>query len=144
MFGLLLVGLLVLTGCGGTGSSLNVQYVEGVITLDGEPLEGATITFISQGAGGQDAGGLSAARGIYKLTSPGGDPERGTLVGEYAVTIRKIEIEGGAADPDSYTAVPVKQKDILPAVYRDRKNTPLTASVVKGKNRLNFDLTSNP
>jgi len=146
--GLLLVGSLLLVGCGDTGNSLNVQYVEGVVTLDGQPLEGALITFVSQNEGGLDAGGFSDAKGIYKLSSTGGDPERGAVMGEYTVTVSKVEINDPTVNMSYEEASASKlqptQKQLLPVVYQNRKNSPLSATVNKGKNKINIELKSKP
>ena len=148
ILGLLLIGSLVFVGCGPKGRTLRVEYVEGVITLDGQPVSGVLVTFIPQneGDGTEAAGGYSNAKGMYKLSSMNGDPGRGAVAGEYIVTISKIEVHDPKANMSYEEAAASKlestQKQLLPAIYQDRKNTPLSATIVKGKNRFDFDVKS--
>jgi len=51
---------LVLSGCGPKGPEL--APVEGVVTLDGQPLEGATVLFHAEG-GGRPSTGTTDANG---------------------------------------------------------------------------------
>ena len=153
ILGLLLVSTLVIAGCGPKGSGLRVEYVEGIVTLDGQPLEGASVTFIPKTEGGtiEAASGYSNEKGVYKLSSMNGDPEKGAVAGEYIVNVSKVEIDDPTAGM-SYeqrtmmtgnTPI-VTQTQILPAIYQDRMNSPLSATVNKGKNKIDLELKSSP
>ncbi|MCA9131251.1 MAG: hypothetical protein KDB22_29405 [Planctomycetales bacterium] len=89
VFSLLFVAAL---GCGGA------QYapVEGVITLDGNPLEDATVTFTPTGTTGneiQQSYGRTDAEGRYSLELLSGERE-GALIGQHKVRVAKnIETE---------------------------------------------------
>jgi hypothetical protein len=66
--GLILLGLAAVvvasTGCGGQ-PTLQTEYVEGVVTLDGQPVEGATVTFVPVAEGqGAPATGMTNAQGV--------------------------------------------------------------------------------
>jgi hypothetical protein len=78
------------TGCGGDGPA--VEKVAGVVRLDGKPVEGATVSFVP-GSGGLFASGLTAADGSFTLNTaaPGARPGSGAAVGDYRVTIVKME-----------------------------------------------------
>ena len=60
-------------GCGGDeAETVSTEMVEGVVTLDGRPVEGATLTFVPVTEGfGAAATGMSDAEGKYRLTAVG-------------------------------------------------------------------------
>jgi len=151
ILGLLLVGLLITAiGCGPPGRGLRVEFVEGTVTLDGQPLDGVLITFIpvNEGDGTESALGRSNERGVYRLSSMNGDPERGAVAGEYRITASKVFVddpmEGMSTQEAAASGLEVTHTEVLPAIYRDRKNTPLSATVNKGRNKIDLELTSNP
>ena len=136
---------LLVSGCGPKGSNLNTQFVEGIITLDGAPCGNVSVTFVPKVEGtGERAGGVSNAEGRYTLSSASGDPGKGALEGDYAVLVAKTEsVElktpkmGPTGDP-----VTTEVKSVLHESYRNEQQTPLSATVVKGKNKLDFALES--
>ncbi len=72
------IGLLLLTGC---GQNSNRKSLEGVVTLDGQPLMEGSIRLIPmQGTGGPTAGG-EINDGKFSITS------KGTFVGKFRVEI---------------------------------------------------------
>ena len=154
ILGLLLVSsLVVVAGCGSKGFGLKVEYVEGIVTLDGEPLADVSVTFIPKTEGGSEeaASGYSNEKGVYKLSSMNGDPEKGAVAGEYVVNVSKIEVQDPTAGMSyeqrtmmSGSTPIVKQIQLLPAIYQDRTNTPLSFTVKSGKNKIDLDLKSNP
>ncbi|MCL2347142.1 MAG: hypothetical protein FWC50_02655 [Planctomycetaceae bacterium] len=151
ILGLLLVGsLLMFAGCGPKGRGLKVEYVEGVVTLDGQPLEGASVTFIPKAEGGKEesASGYSHAGGAYKLSSINGDPEKGAVAGDYVVNVSKVKVEdpkaGMSYEQATMSTAVVKQTQLLPKVYQDRKNSPLSFTVKPGKNKFDLELKSKP
>lgn len=141
-------------GCGPPGKGLKVEFVEGIIKLDGEPLPQASVTFIPIKEDGvmEAAGGYTNDKGVYHLTSGNGDAEKGAVAGEYRVLISKIsskslnESSGGEYNPGpGGYAVTYEQTQLLPKIYQDRTNSPLTATVKKGKNKnMDFELSSTP
>jgi len=159
--------VLFVAGCGPKGKGLKTEYVEGVVTLEGVPLEGASVQFSPMNLDlsatpslGQPemANGLTDQNGKYTLSSINGDVGKGAIAGEYRVLITKIKattIETGSdgrpvAGAQGFgtdaagNVITTKQEDLIPAVYKDRKNTPLSFTVVPGKNlNVNFDLKSD-
>lgn len=140
-------------GCGQSGPS--VQYVRGVITLDGAPLEGATVLFSPKSTGGLGAAGKTQADGSFTLNARGAQPGAGTTIGDYAVTVSKIEmpkiVEIDEDDPRYGTpeqdriqqeASNAKPKVIVPEKYSDSETSPFTAQVVSGQNEFAFDVSS--
>src|SRR5262245_61830975 len=85
--------LLLVAGCG-DGSGL--VRVRGVVKLDGEPLAGATVVFVTQQPGGRDAYGATDANGAFELTTL--NPRDGAAPGKYKVVIQP-PVEGGSATP---------------------------------------------
>lgn len=130
----------VVSGCGH-----KMAKVEGIVTLDGEPVEGATVTFIPDGSGLQ-ASGRTGSDGVFRLsTRTTGD---GVAHGTYKVIIVKAtgkQYGSGedVTDPDSLKQLygqfvkdqrdkkkkKEKPKAIIPAVYSDPAKTDLKAQV---------------
>lgn len=149
----LLFVTLVVTGCGGQ-KGMPVNYVEGMITLDGQPLENASVTFSPVVPDGKTAMGVTDEAGKYRLTSSGGDLEAGAPAGEYIVIISKVEMKprpGSAAARVAAGLLSAEnsmligssdyvQTNITPKIYMDQSTTPLKATVKKGKNDIPFDL----
>jgi hypothetical protein len=144
----LILLILVVTGCQ-KGRSLKVEYVEGIVTLDGEPVQGANILFVplKKGEGTiEAAGGMSDEQGLYKLSSMNGDPEKGAVAGEYRVLVEKVEVrdltvngsQRRIGDPDYI------QISLLPKIYGDKEKSPLTATINPGKNNINLELHTKP
>lgn len=82
-----ILGVLVAAGC----SSNSVVYPEvadvvGVVTLDGQPLEAATITFVPEA--GRSSSGVTDSSGKYSLHYTG--TIRGAMLGTHRVMIKKM------------------------------------------------------
>jgi hypothetical protein len=131
-------------GCG--DESIRSQPVAGVVTLDGQPVEGATVTFSPLEQGRQDASfGRTDAEGRYRLRTVRGKAEDGTTPGEYAVVITKTElVETGKMLPTPIgTLVPqTKPKENVPLKYTDPTTSGFKATVVKGENTFDFHMKS--
>jgi hypothetical protein len=143
------------SGCGGRYTPVAIN---GVVTLDGKPVEGASVSFLIVGEEkeGRPATGVTDATGTFHLSTMGKDD--GALPGNYKVVIAKwvplkpdVKIpdfpktpEGKAARDEFlyrlYGDGP-RQKNSLPARYGDSNNTPLSCSV-DGAKTVNFELTS--
>jgi hypothetical protein len=104
---LALLAALAAGGCGG-----KTAKVQGVVTLDGKPLPGATVTFIPAGSG-RPAGGRSESDGSFRLTTF--RPEDGALPGEYKVIVTLAGAESAPAGAD-----PMKLDDKAKAAFFTR------------------------
>ena len=144
------IGLVCLSGCGKSGP--DVQMVEGVITLDGSPLQGATVGFTPLVAGkGLPATGGTRADGTFTLTATrGGRPDKGTTVGEYGVTVSKIEfVPDPKWDNQERGKTPMGQRKythVVPEAYESIATSGLKTTVKRGFNRgeaFRFDLKSD-
>jgi hypothetical protein len=157
-FGLSLLASIVLLGCGETGGPA-VEYVEGVVTLDGKPIEGVNVSFSpTKPDAGTPAVGTTDANGVFKLTAvQGGKVGGGAGVGDYQVTFSKVKATGGMrtdvkpGDPDygkesaSARPGPSKIEYEVPQKYENAATSGFTAKVEKGTNKgdkFKFDLTS--
>jgi len=127
---------LILIGC----QRSEFQYVEGVITLDGVPVEGASVTFRPREKGGMMAAGMSDAGGRYRLNPLRGKDGAGVLVGEYDVSIiktRELDVGGTSGTRTS------RIEYVTPPGYSDTATSGLTATIKPGRNTggsVSFDL----
>lgn len=120
--------------------------VHGVITLDGQPVSDAIVSFIAND-NQRPANGFTDSTGSYELTTfSRGD---GAMEGTFRVTVVKYEKRAAKAATSNEEYVPAGPgrpndrgpKNILPKQYADQINTPLTATVQsKRDNPISFDL----
>ncbi len=132
----LLIGLALigpsLYGCGSSGPSLG--QVEGTVTLDGSPVDGATVCF-SPEAGGRSSLAITDDAGKYELEFGAGEP--GALVGKHKVTITTFE--EGEVDDGGQLVGNVPEE--IPSQYN--KESTLVKEVVSGSQTIDFKLTSD-
>ncbi|GAB6164723.1 hypothetical protein JCM19992_07230 [Thermostilla marina] len=136
--------LLLLIGC---NRGPNVGLVEGVVTLDGQPVADAMVTF-SPIDGGMSSTGTTDENGHYTLVFPGG---KGAVVGRHKVSVRsmpKSDSSGAAVSSDDPSYYGGEQSpnttetvELIPAKYNT--NTTLEYEVKKGTNVINLELTSD-
>ena len=123
----LLLSSLLATGC---GSGNGMARVKGKISLNGQPLEHATIEFRPTADGGAPSSGQTDADGRYELMYTFDTP--GALPGEYIVSIRTA---GTFFDDDCNER---EREERVPARYNNQ--TELKRTVESGRNRFDFDL----
>jgi len=83
--------LIALSGCGGGGGGPKTERVSGTVTLQGKPLEGATVYFMTEKFSGF---GKTNAEGHYELV-------QGAVAGQNKVYISKRKLpEGVNMDPE--------------------------------------------
>ena len=126
------VGLLVLSGCGGSGADR--EAISGAVTLDGKPLESGSILFTPEGPG--STGGGEIENGQYSLSR-----ELGLSPGSYRVQIQSWRPTGrtirDAASGETFDDL----VSIIPPRYNERSE--LKASIEKGiENTFDFALES--
>lgn len=120
----------LLLGCGG-GEGPELGSVEGTVTLDGDPLPNATVTFTPRD-GGRLSIGITDDDGHYELKhTPSRD---GALIGKHRVTITTASSKTGADGND----IEIPEK--LPANYN--AETELERDVEAGSNEFDFELDS--
>jgi len=138
----------LIAGCGGKHTPVKV---EGIVTLDDNPVEGATIHFLAarEGKEGRQAFGTTDKSGTFLLNTLG--REDGALPGAYKVVVFKyVPINPNLKIPDFPKTPEGKAqrddflykiygdkphtKNILPAKYSDVSTTPFAITVpTKGK-----------
>jgi hypothetical protein len=140
--------LVTFIGCSPSSKrNLPVEYVEGIITMDGVPLDNAFVLFVPKTEGqGEAASGYTNAQGKYTLTSLNGNLNKGALPGDYIVLITKtISVPITGAVHEEGDAPLEESKSFVPAVYNNRSKPLLEVTVVvKGKNMFNFDVKTKP
>ena len=119
------------------------QYVEGVVTLDGTPVEGATVTFRPKEKGGMMAAGITDANGVYRLNPLQGKRGAGAMVGDFDVAIMKARDPGEGGTREQLTG---KVERITPPAYADIATSGLKATIKPGRNTgpdVSFELKSD-
>lgn len=143
--GCVAVLLLVSIGCG--GDTLDTQAVQGTITYNGEPVEGANVMFtpVDKTSGAAPAVAITDENGHYKLQTQRGAAGTGTTPGEYIVTVSKTEMVPTGettTTPEGETEEVMEGRNVLPAKYKSSADSPLRATVKEsGNNTFDFDLT---
>ena len=143
-FGCLMLALVVF-GCGQAVDPNRPKTVPvtGTVTYNGEPVEGATVTFIA--TSGQARGAVATTDASGKFSATTFDPGDGAIPGSYKVMIAKTVLE--PAGPDAAPGLDGEEpsdvaKDMLPAKYKDATQSGLTAEVQDGSGAvLTFELT---
>jgi hypothetical protein len=143
--------LLILTGCGGP----KPVKVEGIVTLDGQPVENAAVVFQPGEGDRRAATGTTGGDGVFHLTTF--SPDDGALPGDYKVLVTRsrpvidvLSEKGVNVGPDhsmgdAFKAAAQLQKMkkppidryALPADYGNLQKTPLKITVpVSGRARI--------
>lgn len=152
--------VVAMTGCGSGDPAVN--FVQGTVTIDGKPLENATVIFSPvEGSGGRPATGKTDASGVYTLTDMQATVTgAGAAAGQYRVAITKV-IEGALDDGPGEDAegaddaaeeagassptAPLLMKSEIPESYGQADSSGLTATVESGRNEnVDFELSSDP
>ena len=148
-------GLLALTAVVGCSKGGSYATVSGVVTLNGSPVEGATVAFHStvevEGKKQSSYAAMTDSSGKYVIASAGKDP--GIPPGLYKVTVTKWEgkgppVEGmdagqleAAASDLGASGKGGGPKNLLPMEYATPGATKLSATLEPGKNAdVNFAL----
>ena len=123
--------LAAIVGC---GRSDHRAAVDGTVTLDGQPIDGA-INFVPiDGASVSGAGGEIKA-GRYSLSAA-----QGPIVGTHRVTIRSMRKAATMQHDPPGVMRPEKWEDVVPARYNSQSE--LKAEIKSGKNDVHFTLKS--
>ena len=121
------------------------------VTMDGTPLDGATI-LLSEASGSKSASGITDASGVASIKSTEGG-WGGVFPGEYDVVIKKIETSTSSTPPPGTevdrSAPPEDQvysitRELLPAKYGNAKTSGLKVSHANKKESFEFDITMTP
>lgn len=151
----------VLVGCSG-GNELGTVPAAGTVTLNGQPVDNAVVTFTPSAPPARVAVARTDESGRFEMMTL--EPGDGVMPGSYTVGISKTDEPPpvvspvSTADPDdpairdaAYKAhqeeiekgiTPEPPKDLLPLKYKSPTTSGLTAEIPPGGTRdLKFDLT---
>ena len=127
--------MLCVAGCGDGGPTL--APTTGLVTLDGQPVADAAVSFMPVG-GGPMATGNTNSEGVFELKTTN---KPGAVVGEHRVAVVKMKEYG--YDPNG-TVGPggIRTQWFVPQKYSLADSSGLTATVGKSDNELFFELSS--
>jgi hypothetical protein len=144
---------LSVVGCGRMGH----VPVEGIVTLDGKPVQDAAVTFIPS-AGGRPGLASTDAQGRFRMQDAGMKP--GLLPGRYAIIVFKAvwaaprrvirnsaepAVDGGASPMiEMPEGEPKIEKYLVPERYSSGQTSGLSATIVGPMQDLVFNLTTKP
>lgn len=156
--GCMLLVPFALVGCGSSDLP-NTVPVTGTVTMDGTPVEGATVNFLSEG-GSIASAGTTDASGKFSLTTiVGSQSVPGAVVGSHGVAVVKTETSGQEmADPNDLEATKAmmekmttnpaitsefKAKYVIPQKYNNPTQSQIKAQVTEaGPNDIKIELSS--
>lgn len=110
----------------GCSSGPRLHSVSGVVTLDGKPLPGASVTFYPEGPG-QAAACTSDAQGRYR---PETGNNQGVYNGKYTVTVTKLDIPNTGGK--ELGLAPESRKNLVPAKFASKDSSDLKFEVPAG------------
>jgi len=126
----MLLVCLSVAGCGKSDQP-PLGKVKGTVTLDGEPLADANVSFAPV-EGGRTSTAVTQSDGTYELNYTTKD--KGAKIGEH--TVRVSTFQHGGDEPDSPQGVPEK----VPKKYEKQ---PITEEVSAGENTIDIELSTN-
>lgn len=125
---MLIVGL---AGCSNGVKTPDLGQVSGTVTLNGKPLDGATVEFIPDA--GRPSIGMTDAQGKYKLLFRADQP--GAVIGTHSVRITSRRDSSGG---EGSTPLVKARSETVPQKYNDA--TTLKVDVKAGSNTHDFPL----
>jgi len=136
-----------LLGCGSGGDEWTakrpkVYPASGVVNLDGKPLEGATVQYMSQ-SHDLAAAGTTDAQGRFELTTY--EANDGAVEGLHKVVVKKTAYEEKRTKYDSpqERSVALMPKELLPMKYANSTTTPIEVTVsTSGPNQATIEVKS--
>jgi hypothetical protein len=140
--------LSVIGGCG--ESAVPVAEVEGMVTLDGQPLGDVQVEFLPELDRGTDAPrstGRTDAQGKFKLVCD--DQRAGALIGRHRIVVQDLKQLGLTIKPvdkfsEAYQAGdgPPSAQSRIPARYSEAARTPLRQEVKPEKQTVMIELSA--
>lgn len=125
--------ILFVTGCGSSGQPLGA--VTGTVTLDGKPVPGALVTFISKEPDGTSSYGKTDTSGKYRLEFT--TDKFGAMLGAHDVTI----VTKRVSESDESDTGKVVKTEFVP-IPKHYERGALTVEVKSGNNVHDFALTT--
>ena len=113
LFAMIFASIVLASGCGPSTTD-----VKGVVKLDGKPVKGATVTFVSDD-GKRSYSGFTDGEGNFTLVS--GNNKSGVASGTYKVTVVKGPDVPASVDPSSPDAMKAMQQGSKAGANADSK-----------------------
>jgi hypothetical protein len=134
--------VLICVGCNGKRLPTLVK-AEGVVTLDGVPVENATIAFISEKTDYHAVGNTNAqGRFSMRVSRSEYNGKIGACPGDYKVEITK-SVVGAQGSSESTEEAQVTLRNDIPTKYASIGSSGLNVTIPdKGSDQLNFELMS--
>lgn len=129
-----------LGGCQRGDVGPQLYPVTGIVSLDGSPVAGATVTFAPLSEAGRGAQATTDAAGtfdVHVMLDMGKSTKRGLPAGEYGISVIKMEMSTGGA------SLSTPPRNTLPAKYADPMKSGLKESVAAGVGN-HFEFRLNP
>jgi len=138
-----MLALCTALGCNSSGRNLpKTVPAQGVVTLDGKPVDGAQVVLVPAGQGTTGASAVTNSSGRFSLRAY--DEKDGAIPGEYKVQVSKtiqVNVTGAKGSLDG--GDPVRFEYAVPAKYTGFKTSGLTVTIPDTGNRdINLTLTS--
>ena len=146
-----IVSFAMLGGCGGGNpAAKGLVRASGVVTLDGNPIGGVTMTFHKTQPSEKPGGAcLSKQDGTFAVNTFGdGD---GVFPGEYKVTLTKADVTSPISEEEllrlesveGSVIPPLKVEEFFPKKYHNKNTTDITVTIPeKGTKELKIEATS--
>jgi hypothetical protein len=141
------VAALLCLGCGGSGPGL--VPISGKVTLNGVPLEGATVVFVPDPSNreGLTSTSVSDAEGGYEASTEG---RSGLVPGKYKVIVTKSPDDPSLKIPPEFADDPYMARTLVPPSKASRSGQPaepriqgqFDKEVTAAEDHLDFDLKS--
>lgn len=127
----------IFVGCGGGGPDdyPDMGTVSGTVTMGGQPLADARVTFTPKGSSGRPSTGITDSGGYYELSYS--LSVEGAKVGEHAVSISTYTGPAPDVNGDFQPGKP----ETVPMQYNTTSE--LVETVDSGSNTFDFELESN-
>jgi hypothetical protein len=120
----LAVAFLLLTGCGESNGIGEVVPAAGVVTVDGKPVSGVSITLAPQeGVAGRGGYGSTGEDGSFSLQADTEVP--GVPPGNYRMMLQKYAMPDGSPIPPDTSAADAGLVNLLPAIYSHPEQSPV-------------------
>ena len=121
-------------------------HIVGTLTLDGKPIEGASVILHPRDRdAGRIAGGITDRNGMFTVTTGTAQMVNGAIPGEYDVSFSKMEIENSPVEL-GHTSEHQQPSNVhvIPQKYGNPRTSGLTPITVeaKGTNSFSFELTT--
>lgn len=113
------------------------------VTYNGSPVDGASVVLHGKNPSDKPAMCTTDATGTGKLFTF--EPGDGAIPGSYVATVEKME-QPPALTTEQYNEMmqkgeqPPEPKSVLPAKYKDKATSGLTATIAQGPNEVKLEL----